>query len=209
MLVIANKTLRDSIYGMVYRVSVGTTLSIVDAATDIYVVTTYYESDELIGQANILLCMITGNMFVQFLLVLGQYRKKPLAIKIKEVLICLLFLRPAVDAYRVSKNLEDKEVTVPPLVEMFSNKCVELATESIPGCVLQLYVCLMNPEEAGTFSLISIAISALTTGYSSAMIGFDMDVDVAGRRNQPQIYGYIPDDNGLRGRCFLLMMLMR
>ena len=56
MVVIANNTLRDTIYGMILRVSVGAVLSIVDAATDIYVITSYYESEELQSQANALLC---------------------------------------------------------------------------------------------------------------------------------------------------------
>jgi len=71
--------------------------------------------------------------------------------------------------------------------------------------VLQLYVCLSNPADAGTFALASIGISALTTGYTSAMIAFDMDVDLPHRKNQPNFYGFIPDDNGSRSRCFTLM----
>ena len=87
------------------------------------------------------------------------------------------------------------------------NNGIELATESIPGCIMQIYVWLISPEEASTFALVSIGISALTTGFASAMIAFDIDVDVPHRRNQPKFYGYIPDDNGLRGRCFTLMTL--
>jgi len=87
------------------------------------------------------------------------------------------------------------------------NKGIELATESIPGCVLQMYVWLTNPAESGTYALASIAISALTTGFASATISFDKDIDVHGRKNQPQYYGYLPDDNGIRGRCFLIMNL--
>ena len=89
--------------------------------------------------------------------------------------------------------------------EMIVNKGTELATESIPGCVLQLYVWLSNPEEAGTYALVSIGVSALTTGFSSVLIAFDFDVDVPHRKNQPKFYGYVPDDNGLRGRCFVLI----
>jgi len=46
------------------------------------------------------------------------------------------------------------------------------------------------------------------TGFTSAMIAFDKDIDVAGRRTQPKFYGYIPDDNGQRGRCFILMTIL-
>jgi len=83
-----------------------------------------------------------------------------------------------------------------------------MATESIPGCVLQLFVWFTNPEQAGTYALVSIGISALTTGYSSAVIAFDLDLDVNHRKNQPKFYGYIPADNTLRGRCFILMTLI-
>ena len=92
--------------------------------------------------------------------------------------------------------------------QMMINKCCELAGESIPGCVLQLFVFLSKPSEAGTFALVSIGISAMTTGFTSAMIAFDLDVDVKRRKTQPKFYGYIPDDYVLRGRCFVLMMLI-
>jgi len=59
-----------------------------------------------------------------------------LASKLKEVLITLSFLCPAVDAYRVSTNHEDEDATVDSLNEMVANKGIELATENIPGCVL-------------------------------------------------------------------------
>ena len=208
MLVIANNTLRDSIYGMVYRVTVGAVLSTVDAATDIYVIATYYKSEELYGQANAMLAMLLGNLIVQLVVVYTQYRRKSLLVIGKETLITMLFLRPAVDAYRVSTNHEDKEVNMDQLSEMVVNKAIELGCESIPGCVLQLYVWLKNPEKAGTYALVSIGISCLTTGFASAMIAFDMDVDVPHRKNQPKFYGYIPNDNSLRVRSFVLMTLM-
>ena len=40
------------------------------------------------------------------------------------------------------------------------------------------------------------------------MIAYDKDVDANGRKNQPKFYGYIPDDHGLRSRCFILMTVM-
>jgi len=91
---------------------------------------------------------------------------------------------------------------------MVMNKGCELAFESIPGCVLQLYVWIFYPDQAGSYALVSILISALTTGFTSAMIAFDFDVDVPHRCGQPLFYGYIPDDNTLRGRCFVLMTLI-
>ena len=40
MLTIANNTARDSMYGMAYRVGVGAALSMIDAATDFYTIST-------------------------------------------------------------------------------------------------------------------------------------------------------------------------
>jgi len=93
MLVIANNTLRDSVYGMVFRVSVGAALSMIDASTDIYVITTYYKSDELREQANALAIMISINLVCQLLSVAAQYQKKSWDAKLREVLICIFFLR--------------------------------------------------------------------------------------------------------------------
>ena len=208
LLVIANNTLRDTIYGLVYRVCVGAVISIVDAVTDIYAITTYYQSEELTGKANSLMAMVLGNLSVQLVLVVCQYKGKSWSSVVKEALITMLFLRPAVDAYRVSTDVDDDDVPIDHLSEMIVNKGIEITFESIPGCILQLYVWLLTPEKAGKYALWSIGISCLTTGFGSAMIAFDMDVDVHRRKCNKDFYGYIPDDQNLRSRCFLLMTLM-
>ena len=100
----------------------GAALSMLDAVTDIYIISEYWGTDGLRGQANAMLAMIVTNMGFQIIGVLAQYKKKSWKVKVKEVLICLFFLRPAVDAYRVSTNYKDSEATVDPLVEMIFNK---------------------------------------------------------------------------------------
>lgn len=169
MTVIANRLMRDSLYGTMLRVGVGAILSSVDAITDILVVAQYYR-EGLEDKAKILLMMITTNVIIQEIIVLLQYRKKPLRVIFTEFLTSLFFLRPAMDAYRVSINYETPETVIDPLSELIANKNTELATESIPGCILQFYVWLRNPTEAGITTLISIGISALTTGFTSALM---------------------------------------
>ena len=112
---------RDSVYGLVWRVGVGALLSSVDAATDIFVVGTYY-SEGLNGQANAMLGMISVNLFIQILVVLAQYQKKRWTVKLKESIITLLFLRPIVDVYRIGNNHDDDKTAVDPLAEMLINK---------------------------------------------------------------------------------------
>ena len=111
-----------SMYGMVWRVTIGAGLSMMDAVTDIYVITTYYNTEGLRVQSIAMLAMIATNMGIQILVVIGQNRKKSWKVKVKEVLICLFLLRPIVDAYRVSTNQEDSESLVNPLYEMIANK---------------------------------------------------------------------------------------
>ena len=107
---------------MVWRVSVGAALSMLDAVTDIYIISKYYNTESLRGQANAMLGMIVTNMGIQILVVLGQYKKKSWKVKVKEVLISLFLLRPIVDAYRVSSNHKDSETIIDPLIEMIINK---------------------------------------------------------------------------------------
>ena len=118
MLVVTNNLLRDNKFGMIFRVGTGALLSTVDAMTDIYVLITYYQSDELVMQAWALTIMLLVNMMLQFLTVFAQYNKKSLTVKVKEVLISLFFLRPAVDAYRISTNYKDDEELVEPLTQV-------------------------------------------------------------------------------------------
>ena len=97
-------------------------MSTLDAVTDIYIISKYYNTEGLRGQANAMLAMIGTNMGIQIFVVIALYRKKSWKVKVKEVLICLFLLRPIVDAYRVSINQEDIESTVDPLAEMIFNK---------------------------------------------------------------------------------------
>ena len=121
MVVIANQLLRGNKYGILLRVSTGAVLSIIDAVSDVYILSKYY-SQGLTMQANVLLVMVSANLFCQVIVVLGQYKKKSLGEQLKELLITLFFLRPAIDAFRVSTNHTDSETTVDPLKEMMINK---------------------------------------------------------------------------------------
>ena len=100
----------------------GAVISILDAVSDLYVISKYYNTEGLNGKANAMLAMISMNMFCQIGIALAQYRKKSWGVKVKEVLVCLFFLRPAVDAFRVSTNHKDSEAAVDPLLEMIANK---------------------------------------------------------------------------------------
>jgi len=118
---IVNNLLRNNKFGMIFRVSVGAALSMSDAATDIYVISTYYGKEELVGQANVFLAMILSNIFVQMVIVMSMYQRSGWRVILRELLITLSFLRPAVDAYRVVANKEN-DLSADPLAEVSSAK---------------------------------------------------------------------------------------
>ena len=70
-LVIFNNLLRDSMYGMIFRISVGALLSTIDATTDIGILWSYFSAG-LYYEGYLLLAMLTCNMAIQLLFVLIQ-----------------------------------------------------------------------------------------------------------------------------------------
>ena len=131
---------------------------------------------------------------------------------------------------RVASGAEQNEHNVyDSAMELTVTRCAELICEAIPGCVLQFTAAMRVRQGGGTVSNIAVAsivISALTTGYSSACISFDYDVDPVKRRNEPDFYvrearedrtytltnthtsqGYIPDDALPRTLSFVCMIL--
>ena len=122
IVVITNNLLRDNKFGMMFRVGIGAALSMSDAATDIYVISTYYGKEELVGQANMFLAMILSNLFLQMVFVMSLYQRSGWRVILRELLITLSFLRPAVDAYRVVTNKENDLSAADPLTEVSSAK---------------------------------------------------------------------------------------
>ena len=106
---------------MIYLVSIGAIISTIDLASDAFILSTYYGRG-LSLQANMMLGMIFTNLFIQLFLVFVQYQKKNWTVKAKEALICILCLRPVVDAYRISVSHEDKDLKFDTLTVMIVNK---------------------------------------------------------------------------------------
>ena len=81
--------------------------------------------------------------------------------------------------------------------------------EAIPGCVMQLYVCvgvLQDGKSVTNQAVLSLVVSALSTGYSSSTITFDFDTGVQRRKDEPEFYGFIPD--GTRGTVVFGCMIL-
>jgi hypothetical protein len=81
--------------------------------------------------------------------------------------------------------------------------------EAIPGCVMQLYVCvglLQDGKSVTNQAVLSLVVSALSTGYSSGTITYDYDTGVQRRKNEPEFYGFLPD--GTRGTVVFGCMIL-
>ena len=72
-------------------------------------------------------------------------------------------------------------------------KAIEMFAEAIPGVIIQLVAILMDGH-ASTAAIASLSISALTTGFVSASISYDFDVSPQKRLDNPDFFGYIPND---------------
>jgi len=88
-----------------------------------------------------------------------------------------------------------------------SSKATELAAESIPGNVLQIYVFITNPARS-TLHLVSIIISTMTTAFTSSVMIFDMDASPDQRKKMPDFYGFMADTNFERTATFFVMFLL-
>jgi hypothetical protein len=129
---------------------------------------------------------------------------------IAEILIILVGFKPGIDAVRVATDEKKKDYqVVEPFIDLCGAKAIELFCEAIPGCVVQCYALIDDATTTGEFStsaLTSIAISAMSVGYTSATISYDCDTDVKKRLAAPDFYGFIPDEPGARTIIFMAMI---
>ena len=135
-------------------------------------------------------------------------RRRGLKAVIIECIPVLVGLKPALDAHRVvsgSKMQEGK--IVDPLLEMTMTKNVEMFAEAIPGVIIQLSA-ILSAGRASNAATISLAISALTTGFISATMSYDWDTDPKKRLKSSEFYGYIPDSARQRTALFTSMVFI-
>jgi len=170
--VVAKRLLGEVSWGLKMRVTMGAGLSILDMATDIFVIVGYMGNEETRGYGWSLLGMVVASMLIQLLIVFGQNKGKPWVMA-KEMLIVLTAMKPAVDASRVASGHEMEEHHIfDAKTELVTTKCGEMLAESIPGSLLQLYV-LLKVKNVSRATVGSVLVSAMTTGFNSATISFE------------------------------------
>ena len=148
--------------------------------------------------------MIAICMVVQLLVVWAQHHKKPAGMA-KDMLLVVTFLKPASDAYKRASGDEGEDHHIlPPKLELVVFKGIEMSCESIPSTVLQMLAIMEAGSAPGTTELLSVAVSILTTAFTSTAISVDSDCDPERRRLNPRFYGYMPD----KGRNLVAALMM-
>jgi len=179
---VAQRLLGEVSWGLKLRVIIGAGLSVLDIASDVFVMVSYYsEGRDVYGRT--MLIMLCTTFAFQFLGIFLQNKTRPLKLA-RETLLLLCGLKPAVDAKRVAEGQKQEEHhAFDAKTERMVDILCEMIFESIPGCLVQILALLRVDREKWALSAMgSIGISALTTGYTSACLSFDFDVDPVERK---------------------------
>jgi hypothetical protein len=79
--------------------------------------------------------------------------------------------------------------------------------EAIPGVIIQLMAIATNDGDVAYAAWVSLSVSALTTGFASATISYDWDINPVKRETVPEFYGYVPANPTKRSIIFISLML--
>ncbi|GMI27852.1 hypothetical protein TeGR_g10416 [Tetraparma gracilis] len=209
VLTMGEELLKNAAWGLWFRVITGSGLSMLDLATDINVILVYFGETGQEWYGWMMLGMVLASMGLQLVGVLIQNGKMGWGKLLSEMLIVLLGLKPGVDAMRVVSNAEMHEHHVlDATMELACTKGIEMFCESIPGCILQVMALTQGGSEGATRTkVVSIFISAITTGMGSASISYDFDSDPEKREKLPNFYGYLPDEGNARTIMYVCMVI--
>ena len=205
---ISYKLLEEVPWGLKMRVTVGAITSMADLLTDVYVTYMFWIKGKE-GYFKASLASLAVSFGIQIFMVWVQNRKLGFKKVLKECIPIFSGFKPALDAYRITQG-EKQEAgqAFDPLVEMTFIKGIEVFAEAIPGVIIQLMAIATNTEGEviSSAALLSLTVSALTTGFSSATISYDWDTDPLKREQVPDFYGYVPPHPTQRATVFVFLI---
>jgi hypothetical protein len=197
-----------SSFGTKFRSILGASMSIMDILSDVWIIVQYFR-DGRTGYACVLLGFVTAAIVAQLAISIIQTqnmkkeRWKTFAI---EACYILTFVKPGVDAFRVSNQVERREgQVVDSLDEMALMKASEVSFEAIPGLVIQA-IAFMTSKQRSRRYIASMLISAASAGMISGSITFDLDTDPSRRKKERGVFGFVP--NASRGTAATALILM-
>jgi hypothetical protein len=202
------KLMEEVPWGVKMRVIVGAFTSMTDLLTDVYVTYMFWD-DKKYGYFKASLASLAVSIGFQMFCVWAQNRKLGILRLLREWTPILIGFKPAVDAYRVAKGYKQEAGQMTDFsTEMYYMKGVEMFAEAIPGVIIQFMAIATSDKAVGTSVWLSVAVSAITTGFTSATLSYDWDTDPAKREVAPDFYGYIPSNSTKRSIIFVTMMLL-
>jgi hypothetical protein len=205
---ISYRLLEEVPWGLKARVTVGAITSMADLLTDVYV-TYMFWSDEKFGYFKASLASLAVSIGIQMFGAWVQNKKLGVLRVVREWLPILIGFKPAVDAYRVARGgKQEAGQAMDALTELSFMKGAEMFAEAIPGVIIQLMAIATSDGGVSDAAWVSLAVSALTTGYASATISYDFDTDPVKREQVPDFYGYVPANPTKRLIIFVSMMLV-
>jgi hypothetical protein len=149
-----------------------------DMISDTVIIVDYYATGRN-GYANLMLGMVLTNLLFQLAIIYVQTRKigsPRWRTFFLDSLAAVAFVKPGLDAWRVASGQEKLPgAAFDPLGEMMYSKSSEMVFEGIPGMVVQC-IAFVESEEKSTIAIMSLLISAASTGMTSTVITFDIDV---------------------------------
>ncbi|GMI40444.1 hypothetical protein TeGR_g10343 [Tetraparma gracilis] len=204
---VAQRLLESVSWGVKMRLYVGAGFSTMDLISDAFMVYSFAASEDTQQDAWILGSMFGSCILLQCFIVYMQHKGGKRGVLLRELLFVVSGLKPGVDASRVARNLErEKHHIVDPFMELTMVKLLELFCEAIPGTIYMCHTFLKNPDPAlRTTTAFSIFCSVASAGFVCASIAFDYDVNPGRRRDQPNIYGFVPDSTLARSFIFSFM----
>jgi hypothetical protein len=169
VVVIAQRRLQAVDWGVTFRVVFCALLTYADMGSDLYTFLQYNSTGQEFF-ANTTLAILCVSMMIQFALMIAQDHRSPPAL-LKGALLVLFFLKPAVDARRVVEGAtpEPHQFFTPSFEQMLS-KVLEVAFESAPAALLQMWALVLmlstiHHFQPALMQLSSILISVLTASF--------------------------------------------
>jgi hypothetical protein len=143
--------------------------------------------------AYVLIGLVSVSIAMQLLFAIVQNKHLGRHAVAWEVFPVLSLAKPGVDAIRFASGAEHVTgAPFSPWFELMLGKALEIAFEAGPGAALQAYIVLHGYVD--TSAVVSVGISCLSIGFTTAMMAFEADTSPFYRKMEPNFYGYIPDD---------------
>ncbi|GMH54038.1 hypothetical protein TL16_g01592 [Triparma laevis f. inornata] len=202
---IGQAVLSRSAWGVSLRAFADASISMADLASDLVMMFTFFSDEKTTSYGYSTLLMISVCFGLQTIMIVVNKYGGGFKVLGVELSILLSGCKPAFDAYAVASGAQRKHyATFDPFTEMTGARIIELFAENIPMSILQI-LSIIDQGSVSSTVLISLIISCLCAGFSSASVTLDYDVSPSNRVGEKDFYGFIPDS---ATRRFLMLTLL-